>query len=178
MKLTMPNGAGKSTLVKHFLHGRLPLVNPDNIAQAQPDIGPILAGKRAIQQRNHYLATGKSFFWETTLSGTREIVFMKKAKADGYKVNLVFLSAKSPNISVARVTERVISGGHAVPSEDVIRRFTRSLNNLPAALAIADRAYIFDNTDSRRRLLFSMEDGNVKHKAKSLPTWVSGVLLI
>ena len=29
-----PNGAGKSTLTRRYLAGRLPIVNPDDIAQA------------------------------------------------------------------------------------------------------------------------------------------------
>lgn len=171
-----PNGAGKSTLVAHYLAGRLPVVNPDNIALEQSDIGPIQAGKLAIARQKQHLDACESFAWETTLSGNRELAFMRKAKLSGYKVNLVFVGVRNARISILRVAERIAAGGHSVPAVDVARRFERSLRNLPDALAIADRAFIFDNSSERRRLLLVREQNQSRHVSKNLPPWIVQIL--
>lgn len=40
-------------------------------------------------------------------------------------------------------------GGHDVPPQDVIRRFSRSLENLPKAVNLADRVTILDNSSGK-----------------------------
>ena len=56
-------------------------------------------------------------------------------------------------VSFARVASRAARGGHSVPYEDVIRRFARSLENLPKAIALADKATILDNSTQGYRLI-------------------------
>ena len=53
----------------------------------------------------------------------------------------------SPGQTLDRIRNRVALGGHDVPEADVRRRFGRSLANLPAAIARADEAYLYDNND-------------------------------
>ncbi len=167
-----PNGAGKSTLTGRYLTGRLPVVNPDNIAREQSGIGPVQAGKIAIQRQRQHLSARESFAWETTLSGNRELTLMREAKEAGYKVNLVFVGVHNARASTLRVAERVAAGGHDIPPADVERRFERSLRNLPKALEIADRAFIFDNSGKYYRLLLSRELNQLRHISKKLPCWI------
>lgn len=167
-----PNGAGKSTLTERYLTGRLSIVNPDNIAQEQPGISLVQAGKIAIQRQRQHLSARESFALETTLSGNRELTLMRKAKDSDYKVNLVFVGIRNARASMLRVTERVAAGGHDIPSTDVKRRFERSLRNLPRALEIADRVLIFDNSGERRRLVLSRELNQSRHISKNLPRWI------
>lgn len=110
-----PNGAGKSTLADRYLIGRLAVVNPDNIAREHPGIGSIQAGKLAIRSQKQYLSAHESFAWETTLSGNRELPFMREAQSGGFKINLVFVGVRDPGISMLRVAERVAAGGHSIP---------------------------------------------------------------
>ncbi|MBV8659154.1 MAG: zeta toxin family protein [Burkholderiales bacterium] len=171
-----PNGAGKSTLADRYLAGRLPVVNPDNIAREQLGIGSVQAGKIAIQRQRRHLMALESFAWETTLSGNREVALMREAKDAGYKVNLVFIGVRDPGLSMLRVADRVAAGGHHIPPADVARRFERSLRNLVDALVVADRAYIFDNSGERRRLLLSHEQNQSRHVSKHLPRWIVDAL--
>ncbi len=171
-----PNGAGKSTLANRYISGRLPLVNPDIIAARNPTIGPLGAGKYAIEAQKRLLAQGKSFAWETTLSGKREVPFMHKAKAAGYKVNFVFIGLETPEFSIARIAARVASGGHHIETAEAKRRFERSMANVPAAIAAPGRVLIFDNSDKRRRLLLSPEYGNMKYRSKTPPDWAVKIL--
>lgn len=171
-----PNGAGKSTLADRYIVGRIPLVNSDNIARQQPGLERLAVGRQAIIQQNLLLASHKSFAWETTMSGNRELKFMQRAQDAGYKVNLIFVSVQSPIDSILRVANRVEAGGHNVPVVDILRRFQRCLDNFPAALNIADRAFIFDNTENRRRLVMVRELGITRRLAINLPAWLKDTL--
>ena len=170
-----PNGAGKTTVADRWLAPRIPVVSPDAIA-AQESVSPVQAGKTAIREQEQLLATGTSFGVDTTFSGNRELVLMQRAADAGYKVNLVFVCVESLALCQARILERIESGGHAVPPEDVARRYGRSLNNLTAAFVLAERVFVLDNTGEKRRLLLSVERGRVKHLSSHLPTWAKDAI--
>lgn len=159
-----PNGAGKTTVADRWFAPRIPVVSPDTIA-VQSGIGPIRAGRMAVFEQERLLAAGASFALDTTLSGKRERVLMKRATDAGYKVNLVFICVESLSLCQARILERTESGGHAVP-----------FANLPAALVLAERVFVLDNTGERRRLLLSVEQGRIKHLSGNLPVWAKAVV--
>jgi predicted ABC-type ATPase len=172
-----PNGSGKTTIVDHYVRNRIPIVNPDVIARelnpANVQAVALKAGKAASSKRELLLSKSITFGFETTLSGKSELQFMSKAKIKGYKINLIFISTDDPlKVNIYRVAERVQSGGHHIPTEDIIRRYKRSLENLPKALEIADRAYIIDNSQKHRKLCIVIENHSVKHKIKNLPNWL------
>ncbi len=167
-----PNGAGKTTLVTQHNKGRLPVINADDILAADPSLGALGAGRAAISMQKAALAAKQSVVVETTLSGRRELQFMQSAKEAGFKVNLAYITVNSPKTSRLRVAARVLSGGHNVPSEDVTRRYERSKANLAAAMKIADRTILFDNSGERRRLIFVQEQSSVRPVAKTLPNAV------
>ena len=100
---------------------------------------------------------------------------MRKAKAEGYKVNLLFVGIPDSKVSFMRVATRVARGGHNVPKEDIFRRYNRSMTNLLDAITVSDRYYIFDNSDEKSKLLVSKSHGRVKHNVKSLPGWFKDV---
>ena len=177
-----PNGAGKSTLAAKYLEGRLEMVNPDVIARELDPADPngervrLQAGREAIRRQEAYLARAQDFGFETTLSGRRELEVLRRAKAAGFKVNLVYVGINSTRAAMGRIRERVASGGHDIPMPDIVRRFERSQANLPRALALADRAFVLDNSGRRYRLLLSMERGQVRHVSSNLPSWARATL--
>jgi predicted ABC-type ATPase len=149
-----PNGAGKSTLIRRQRFADwMPVVNADDIAAGlrQEQVGDedaaiiVQAGRLALARRNALLVEGRSFVIETTLTGHSELHLMQAAKARGYKVNLVYVKIASPEQSNSRVCTRVATGGHDVPEPDIFRRFARSLENLPKAIAASNRVRIFEN---------------------------------
>ncbi|OAN50526.1 zeta toxin family protein [Paramagnetospirillum marisnigri] len=178
-----PNGSGKTTLARRHLVDRLPVVNPDEIARTLNPSNPndpaaaIRAGRQALALRGHLLADRRSFAIETTLSGNQELALMRDAKAAGYKVNLIFIATESPIVSMGRIASRVSDGGHRVSGADVERRYRRSMDNLPQALALADRAWLLDNSRARMRLIAAIEHNQVKSQASTLPRWVRGAKL-
>ncbi len=75
--------------------------------------------------------------------------------------------------SIERVAQRVASGEHNVPSEDIRRRYARSLANLPIALQQADYASIFDNSIRfRYRKIITIANGRVTEQGSELPKWI------
>ena len=166
-----PNGAGKSTVSNHYIFRNIYTVNPDVIAKEQ-SLSVIDAGKIAIEQRTDLLKQKESFAIETTLTGNSEIKLMQEAKEQGYKINLVYVGIDDASLSNNRVKERVLKGGHDVPKEDIFRRYDRSINNLPKALEIADRVYIFDNSYKNRLLLCTKKNNIIKTSNNvELPKW-------
>lgn len=132
-----PNGAGKTTFVKRFAPRHLALldfVNADEIARGLSPLAPeraqIEAGRIMLDRIRHFVAAGRSFAMETTLSGRTYRLLLKQAKEAGYATHLDFLVLPSVEDSIRRVANRVIQGGHNVPEADLRRRFRLGLQNL------------------------------------------------
>ena len=125
------NGSGKTTFAKSFseIHN-LYFINADEIAK---ELDPenitkhqVKAGRIFFQELNKRLEENRSFVIETTLSGKYLVKYITKAKANGFKVEMIYLFLEQPKTNIARVEIRVIGGGHDVPKDDIIRRFYRS----------------------------------------------------
>ncbi|EBE2360175.1 zeta toxin family protein [Salmonella enterica] len=169
-----PNGAGKSTLVKRHMMGKIEVINPDDIAREQ-GISNRKAGEQALLLRTEILKNSRTFAVETTLTGVGEVKMMQQAAAAGYKINLIYVGIKDVGMSIARVNQRVSLGGHNVPIQDIFRRYERSVANLPKAMAVADRVWVFDNSYNRRRLLLSTDREKTKRLSSDLPAWFKKV---
>lgn len=177
-----PNGSGKSTLIQ-ALHSRLalPVIDPDALAlELRPQAreqAAISAARLALRQQQAFLARRTGFILETTLSGNHILHLMDQARQRGFSIHMVFVCVDTVEGNIARITERVARGGHYVPDGDVRRRYERSLPNLPAALALADDAQIFDNsTVQGPREVATWRAGAIVGCAGDLPTWVTTAL--
>ncbi|WP_370564693.1 AAA family ATPase [Cupriavidus sp. UME77] len=113
-----PNGAGKTTVADRWFASRIPVVSPDSIA-AELVVSPIEAGRLAVREQEKLLAESASFAVDTTLSGKRELILMRRAKVAGYKVNLVFVGGPDPGLCIARIAQRTAAGGHWVPPPEM-----------------------------------------------------------
>lgn len=150
-----PNGAGKSscarvTLLPDFLSSK-EFVNADEIAKVlnpeNPEESAIKAGKLMLGRMEFLLNEGRDFAFETTLAARTYLNFIKKAKAQGYKVNLFFLCLSSSALAQQRVLNRVRKGGHNIEPDVIERRFQRGLDNLKDYLKIVDTAIIYEASD-------------------------------
>lgn len=92
---------------------------------------------------------------ESTLSGTTHAKLIQHAKTLGYQIELHYLWIPSPELAICRIRQRVKMGGHAIPDDDVKRRFSRSLDHFLNLYApLADRWTFQDNTQQPAALLF------------------------
>lgn len=125
-----PNGAGKTTFAREFLPneaGCPVFVNADLIAAGispfQPEFVAFRAGRLMLEEISRHAAEGRSFAFETTLSGLTYVRLINVWRDSGYTVKLIFLSLTSPEEAIARVAMRVRQGGHGIPAETIRRRF-------------------------------------------------------
>ncbi|MCP4147044.1 MAG: AAA family ATPase [bacterium] len=128
------NGSGKTTFAKYYSE-KYPFdfINADEIAkEISPDNlehAKVEAGKRFFRTVDLLIKSGKSFLIESTLSGKYMTRLIPRLKSNGYSVKIIYIFLESPVVCIERIKERVLKGGHFVPTDDVIRRFTRSKRN-------------------------------------------------
>lgn len=132
-----PNGAGKTTFALEFLptlSNGLAFINADLIAAGLSPLDPAAelaaASRIFIKEIKQAFAKGKDFAFETTLAGRSYLKRIRDLKANGWRVELIYLALPSLELSKQRVAERVQHGGHDIPIADLERRFPRSLANL------------------------------------------------
>ncbi len=128
------NGVGKTTFALQFLYEYdYEFLNADEIAKELSSENPakkkISAGKIFFKKLHEATARGKSLLIESTLSGRYLQDYFEIWKAHNYQIQIVFIIVDAPEVSIARIAERVRKGGHFVPDEDVRRRFMRGQNN-------------------------------------------------
>jgi len=150
-----PNGAGKTTVTARLREERwsegVEYLNPDEIARDRfgdwnsPD-AVLRAAEWTKQRREELVAQRAGVAFETVLSTDEKIDFLARAKDAGYFVRVFFIATSDPRINAARVADRVFAGGHAVPIEKIVSRHVHAVGNLGAAIALADRVYIYDNS--------------------------------
>ncbi len=129
------NGSGKTTFAKSFASlNNLYFVNADEIAKNldSEDISKytVKAGKIFFKELNENLNKDSSFIIETTLSGKYLVKYIQKARKLNFYISLIYLFLETPRTNILRVQNRVLNGGHDIPTEDIIRRFYRSKNML------------------------------------------------
>ena len=171
-----PNGSGKSTFTARLTpEGIENLLDPDAVAKRMDPTDParaaISAAREVISRTREYLNRGESFVIETTLAGRNYLDVMEQARLTGFTVRLIYICLDRPDRNLQRVSERVARGGHHVPDPDVVRRYDRSLANLPAALRIADEAVAYDNSDLLPRRVFEARKGTIVWRSPNLPDW-------
>jgi predicted ABC-type ATPase len=125
-------------------------LNADEIARGlsplDPSASAVRAGRLLLEEFSRLVSRKDSFALESTLSGHTYIRHLQNARERGFRIELHYLWISDPAESIARVKQRVSKGGHHVPSQDVRRRFYRSLTNLfDDYLPLADAWVIWDN---------------------------------
>ncbi len=183
-----PNGSGKTTIMRH-LRDRLQLdlgvyVNADDIAATLPSAPDrdLVAQKTAADMRAACLERGDDFTFETVMSHPSRIDELRRARAAGYRITLVFVGTADPRINLDRVRQRVEEGGHDVPADRIVSRYERTMGLLADAVAQSHRALIFDNSDPRRGHLLVAEvlegdDGRKRVALRANMRWLQTHLL-
>lgn len=132
-----PNGAGKTTFALEYLPkavGCTHFINADLIAAGlsplAPERGLLAASRLCLREIAERVAARKDFAIESTLAGRTYLQLAEHLRADGWRVELIYLALPSVEMSKLRVAERVAHGGHNIPLVDIERRYLRSLRHL------------------------------------------------
>ena len=140
-----PNGSGKSTITR-MAKVIDPYINADDI-KGTNHCTDLEAAKLAETLREAAIKEQKSFTFETVLSTERNLNLLKKAKEQGYFIRCIYVLTSDPLINVIRVKARVALGGHPVPDEKIISRYSKSLSQIPELLQVCDIVHIYDNSE-------------------------------
>jgi predicted ABC-type ATPase len=131
-----PNGAGKSTLAESLLSNTLGIrhyVNADTLARGLSafnfDEMALKAGKIMLEHLHDLARDRTNFAFETTLASRTFAPWIAGLKKAGYHFHLFFVWVPSAEVSIQRVRERVVQGGHGIPEETIRRRYQRGLEN-------------------------------------------------
>jgi predicted ABC-type ATPase len=77
------------------------------------------ASELAQALRDEYLRSHRSFVVETVFSHVSKLERVRAARANGFVIMMYHIGVNSPDLSVARVKERVGEGGHDVPEHKI-----------------------------------------------------------
>ena len=174
------NGAGKSTFYKTYLQQLgLQFINADAIAK-ELNLDAYAAAKVAASLREELVRQRESFIFETVFSDPAgdKLAFFQDAAAIGFTVVLFFIGISSPNISNERVVFRRLKGGHDVPTDKLIARFPRTLENLRRSIRELPFVLVYDNDDLNDpyRQVAVFEAGHAVELADDLPVWLQEML--
>jgi predicted ABC-type ATPase len=179
-----PNGSGKTSvtdkILKHEWVEGCEYINPDNIARDMfgdwnsPE-AVLKAARYATDEREKCLAERRSLIFETVLSAPDKISFVKRAKQNGYFIRFFFICTDNPRINAARITHRVMMGGHNVPIPKIISRYYKSIANCELLVPYVDRLYMYDNSieNTLPTLLFRAAEGTLTKQYFPIRDWAS-----
>lgn len=178
-----PNGAGKTTFYKTYFAPltAVPFINADNIQRNELIDKSVAAAYEAATiaeyRRDQHLAAKQSFITETVFSHPSKLDLIRQAKTEGFEIRLFHVSVESPDLSVARVFERVKEGGHPVPEDKIRARFHRNGPLIREAVRMADEGYVYDNSalNVPYQHLMTFEQGKIIKLNNRLPNWANNI---
>lgn len=71
-----------------------------------------------------------TFTFETVMSSRDKVDLLCKAQQLGYRTYLYYVATEDPIINISRVKARVRRGGHWVPEDKIVSRYSASLDLL------------------------------------------------
>ena len=162
-----PNGVGKTTFADRYLPDearQLEFVNADLIARGLSPYDPgsvsIEAGKIALKRIRELIEHRIGFTWETTMSGRTAVGWLRRAKEAGFVLKTYFLWVRDPAITLARIQQRVVEGGHNIEEGISRRRFYKTIQNFFTIYCpLMDTWKLFENDSTKPRLLAAGKAG-------------------
>lgn len=133
--------------------------------------GFIEGGKMAVKLQKQYIESGISFTQETTLSGQRPLRMIREAKEAGYYVRLFYVGISTAEEALHRIKNRVEKGGHDIPRDDVLRRFSERYEALASVLDYVDEAVFYDN-ENGFTVVAEYRNGELLARGQYVPKWI------
>ncbi|HLJ06271.1 MAG TPA: zeta toxin family protein [Acetobacteraceae bacterium] len=165
-----PNGAGKSTLVDAGVAGDalgtdLVSLNADvrtkQILDSHPSTSDanLQAAIDIDTQVADNIEQGTNFLVETVLSSDKYLDDIERALALGFQLGVIYVGLATPQDAIRRVALRRAMGGHDVPRDRIVARWSRSIAMLGRVAPFAHRLYVFDNTATTGPVLIARKEG-------------------
>ena len=162
-----PNGSGKSTIFPAiqnvnkdgFFLAPIKIkddnfINSDNIA-TKYSLDDFAAGRKTIKKIKQLIEEAEDIAIETTFSGKTLAKYLELARTNGYRIYIIFMSLRSSELSMNRVSQRALLGNHYVSLKRIIKRYDRALNNFFSVYKhFADFWVIADNSSINVDVLY------------------------
>ena len=156
-----PNGAGKTTFARRYLPNNARVIHFVNayliaagLSPLKQELASIAAARTVLAEIDRLAKARADFAFESTLSGRTYVRRLESWRRAGYRVEIVYLKLKSPQLALRRVAARVRQGGHDVPRADVLRRYARGLRNFEMIYRpMADSWAVYENSGEAPQLL-------------------------
>lgn len=183
-----PNGSGKTSVTQKFLHHEWAdgtvYINPDQVANDKfgdwnSQDAVLKAANYCKEWRERCIQDRESFVFETVFSAEDKIDFLIRAKEAGFFIRVFFISTNHPSINAARITKRVMEGGHDVPIRKIISRYAKSIINCETIAPLVDRLYVYDNSVNGQdaQIQFRLKEGKLeKQYVTDLPDWARNII--
>lgn len=168
------NGVGKSSftgVLKEQLSDLGTIIDTDKIT-AEIGGSSLAGGKAAVTKIHDCIDRGLSFTQETTLSGRKTESTVKVVKEHGYQVRLFYIALDTANESLDRIQNRVKHGGHNIPDDNVLRRFSTRWESLSKVLPYCDEAEFYDNENGFIKVA-EFRNGELRSIGSYHPKWLS-----
>ena len=119
------------------------------------------------------LENKKSLIFETVFSSLEKLNFINDAKQKGFFVRLFFVGTNHPSINAGRIALRCLNGGHEVPINKIISRYSKAIMNCSVIASLVDRLYVYDNSieDQEAKLLFRASYGKLTKQYNEVNDW-------
>ncbi|MFO0950827.1 MAG: zeta toxin family protein [Isosphaeraceae bacterium] len=182
-----PNGAGKTTItdagLAHKWFQGCEYINPDVIAQQEfgnwNDPESVLkAARLATERREACLRENRSVAFETVFSTREKVEFVNRGIEAGFFVRLFFVGTDGPEINASRVARRMLQGGHEVPLQKILNRWSRSILSCAEVARRVHRLYIYDNSleDAPARLILRASSGTIVRSYAPGRDWMNPIV--
>lgn len=171
------NGVGKSSFTGVLKERTTDLGVIIDVDKITADLGGnTLAGaKAALAKIRDCISRNVSFTQETTLSGYRIEATTKEVKELGYRVRLFYVALDSSAESLSRIQNRVRRGGHDIPTEDVLRRFSARWESLAKVIPYCDEAEFYDNDNGFIKVA-EYRNGEIRPVGEQRPHWLDDLM--
>lgn len=171
------NGVGKSSftgVLKEQIRDLGTIIDVDKIT-AEMGGSALTGGKVALTKINDCISRGVSFTQETTLSGFKTEATVKQVKELGYRVRLFYVALDTASESLERIQNRVKRGGHSIPTDDVLRRFSGRWEAVAKILPYCDEAEFYDNGNGFV-MVAEYRNGELRPIGQYRPQWLVDLL--
>lgn len=113
---------------------------------------------------------------ETNAASERDYSLFRSLQKAGYRLELRYVGLESVSVCEKRVAQRVLEGGHDVPTALIQQRYTNGLSLLKQHYRLFDRIQLYDNTGSEARQLADFLPGGPLLQLAHPPVWVVPML--
>lgn len=167
------NGVGKSSFTGVLKERSTDLGTIIDVDKITAEMGgsALAGGKAALQKINDCISRGVSFTQETTLSGYKTEATAKQVKDLGYHVRLFYVALDTAAESLTRIENRVKRGGHDIPHDDVMRRFSGRWEAIAKVLPYCDEAEFYDNDNGFVKVA-EYRNGELRPVGQLRPQWL------